>query len=487
MSRRLVTALCALGVLVAGALGASTAHADSLIEPRIINGTPAKGGDMPYLVALIDTSRMSELGLFQAQFCGGALVTPTKVVTAAHCVVDQSTHQVSAPSDITVLTGQSLRNPATAPVQVATISVHPDYDIDMSSSDIAVLTLASPIEGVPTIDPLTPAEVAAYLVAGSALRTGGWGNTTTTVGGKAFPDIARMAELVLFPDSMCGSHGSYVINGVTFRGFSASEADPESMLCAGAADVAGRVIDACQGDSGGPLISALGGPERLIGVVSWGDQCASRYPGVYTRVSAMYDFLLKEGAIEIAPPPVAPGIRAGTLSGALRVTFTDPAPTSAMTDFTATAVDAAGNTFTCASTAHADGLNSHCTITGLVNGTTYSITGSGRNVAGTSPASAPIAGTPQPVPTPGEILRTFVRKNGVVGFVVATSKKGGSAVTKDVIRCTPIAGGKARTATVAEKAAVFIGLKPVVYSCVHRMANATGPADSTPHAVLARK
>jgi len=486
MRRRLFAALSVLGVLAMGLAVASPSQAATL-TPRVINGTQATAADMPYLVALVDSSLMSRGGAYQAQFCGGVLVTPTKVVTAAHCVVDQSTRQISAASDIQVVTGQSLKSPTTAPVPVATVSVHPNYDVDSSSNDIAVLTLASPIAGVTTIEPLTPAETSAYLVAGGAIRAGGWGNTTSLTGGKAFPDVFRIANLVLFPDSMCGGRGTYAINGVNFKGFAAGEADPTTMLCAGAADTAGRVIDSCQGDSGGPLVSSLGGAERLIGVVSWGDECASRFPGVYTRVSAMYDYLLAEGAIQMDPPPAAPMISVGTLSGALRVTFADPAPTSAMTSFLARAVDAAGNAYECTSNPHPDGLNSHCTIAGLVNGTPYSVTAVGSNVAGTSPLSASVSATPLPVPTSGEITKVVPQKNGVVGFIVAKSKRGGSAVTGDVVRCTPLAGGPTRIGAVKNWVAVVTKLKPVLYSCVHRMTNNAGAGDSSPHAVLAKR
>jgi secreted trypsin-like serine protease len=475
-----------LGILALSATAAMPAQAASL-SPRVINGTMANPTDMPYLVALIDTSRMSQLGTYQAQFCGGTLVTPTKVVTAAHCVVDQSTRQVATPADVYVLSGQSLKSPSTAPVPVASIAVHPNYDMDMSASDIAVLTLASPLEGVPTLEPLTPSEVSAYLIAGSPVRIGGWGNTTTLTGGKAFPDMMRIASMTLFPDQMCGSRGTYAVNGVTFTGFSASEADVDTMLCAGGADTNARVVDACQGDSGGPLVSTAGGPERLIGVVSWGDQCGSKYPGVYTRVAAMYEFLVDQGAIEISPPPSAPSISASVLSGAIRVTFADPAPTSAMTAFAARALDPAGNEYVCAAAPHPDGLNPHCVISGLVNGTAYAVTGVGSNVAGTSPIAAPITVTPAPVPTPGEISAAVVKKNGVVVVSVARSKRGGANVTRDFVRCKPVAGGKALVADVSRRTAMVSRMKPVVYTCVHLMTNAFGTGESSPRAVLARR
>lgn len=484
MRRRYIAALLVFGTLVIGLATAAPGQA-AVIAPRIINGTPANGGDMPYLVALLDGPRVSGEGTFQSQFCGGTLVTPTKVITAAHCVVDESTKAISFPEDIQVLVGPSLKKPLTAPVQVVSVAVHPNYDIDSSSNDIAVLTLSAPLEGVRTVAPLTPAEAGTYVISGGAVRVGGWGNMTTTAGGQVYPDIFRIANLVLFPDAMCGSRSSYVVNGVTFQSFGASEADASTMVCAGAANSAGRIIDSCQGDSGGPLVSALGGSERLVGVVSWGDECASKYPGVYARVSAMYDFLVKEGAIQIAPPPSAPVISLGTLSGALRVTFADPTPTSAMTNFTARAIDSTGNAFECSATPHTDGLNSHCTIVGLANGTSYAITSTGSNSAGTSPASAALVGTPQPVPTPGEITKAVARKYGVVGFIVAPSKRGGSEIIRDVVRCTALSGGDARTYDVKNRVAVIGKLKPVVYSCVHRMANAAGTSESSPRAVLA--
>ena len=63
-----------------------------------------------------------------------------------------------------------------------------------------------------------------------------------------------------------------------------------SMICAGYPGKGGK--DACLGDSGGPLVCATGGKAVLVGVVSWGFECASPYfPGVYSRTKGVLDFI----------------------------------------------------------------------------------------------------------------------------------------------------------------------------------------------------
>lgn len=298
---RLLGALLAVAIVLGLAPVAAAAPRSN---PRVINGTDLVAGDFPFLVALADPNRMSTASGFDAQFCGGALLNPYTVVTAAHCVSDEQ-RRVSAASNIEILFGSSLQAAPGSGVMVTHVQVHPDYDPKSMDNDIAVLTLASPI-GTGTITPLSPQEAGA-LVAGTPVRAAGWGRTS--VSQETYPDGAKVATLTVLPDAMCGDDGEYTLNGIDFTGFSADDAHASTMICAGGVDGNGSIIDTCVGDSGGPLVMGSGADARLVGIVSWGDECASNYPGVYTRVSAMQPFLLAAGALAPTAAPVPGGIR----------------------------------------------------------------------------------------------------------------------------------------------------------------------------------
>ncbi|HEX9925419.1 MAG TPA: trypsin-like serine protease [Anaerolineae bacterium] len=79
---------------------APTAPADNPITPQIVGGTLASPGEYPWQVALVTASQANP---YNGQFCGGSLIAPQWVLTAAHCVVDAGS--VSAPGAVDVLVG----------------------------------------------------------------------------------------------------------------------------------------------------------------------------------------------------------------------------------------------------------------------------------------------------------------------------------------------------------------------------------------------
>ena len=475
----LASAVLALALPAAGGMPAATA------QPRVVNGDPGDPGAYPYLVSLLGADRYARDGAFQAQFCGGTLTTPTTVVTAAHCVVDVRSGEQRAAGSILVGVGANLRDPGLPVVRVSRLAVNPDYVRATAVNDVAVLTLAEPITDRPVLPPASPAEAQALTSAGSVVRVIGWGNTVAS--GKQFPDVFRVGRLVVFPDASCGGGKTFEVDGIVFKGFPSSEADPRVMVCAAGAVAPDTVIDSCQGDSGGPLVGGEGAAARLVGIVSWGEECASRFPGVYTRVSSEFDFLSSQNAVPVVTVPTqAPGLQVAGRDGALTISLTAPADGSQTTAFAATVTDpATGQAWTCFAEPRGVAQAGACTVTGLTNGTGYQVTAIAGTTTGDSPVAGPVAGTPAPVPVAGRVVRAIPLDRGKAAFRVTPSA--GPDLSSVRLVCTPVAGGAERTADITAPRVVVSGLRPVRYACVVRAENAYGASDSSPVIVKGRR
>jgi hypothetical protein len=252
---------------------------DEPIMPLIVGGGPADPGEYPWMVALVDSS--TDNPLF-GQFCGGSLIGPEWVLTAAHCVV--SFGSVADPEDIDVVLGvNNLDEGPTSGssgqrIEVAQVIPHPAYNEVSRDSDVALLHLSAPASLAPsavgTLGVVGPGD-GALVAPGTVSTVTGWG--TTSEGGAASNKLLEV-DVPIVSNATCNAPASY--NGAV----------TENMLCAGFAE-GGK--DACQGDSGGPLIVPDGeGGWLQAGVVSWGFGCARPdWYGVYSRVSQFKDWI----------------------------------------------------------------------------------------------------------------------------------------------------------------------------------------------------
>jgi hypothetical protein len=251
-------------LLMLAAAGPATAStvSSSVVggSPRVVGGSPATTTDVPW----------QALVLPDGYLCGGAILDATHVVTAAHCVYDEATQQIIAPSAVTVHAGITDRSAAGQHPEVTTVSIDPAYDPDMQTSDVAILTLATSLTFDTTVQPIALTDIGYRPGASDGLRLSGWGSNIARAPGDTTTPHAIQDLSVATLHTSTGCSAVY------------SSFDDNLLLCAGQAG-----LDACQGDSGGPLaVQIAPGVWKLAGIVTGGAGCAwDGYPGYYARVA----------------------------------------------------------------------------------------------------------------------------------------------------------------------------------------------------------
>ncbi|KAL7451043.1 hypothetical protein ACHAWC_002895 [Mediolabrus comicus] len=243
---------------------------------RIIGGDEATEDRYSYAVSLADR---------WGHFCGGSLIAEDVVLSAAHCDPkgEGKYNAIVGRHDHDDKDGEEL--------SIANALPHPDYDGDLTDNDFMLIFLKEPSSSNTFVklnfDVASPA-------VGSEVTVMGWGDVDPSSGQELAEELMEVTVNVITNeecDASDGEYGSYE-DGIT-----------SNMLCA---REEGGGEDACQGDSGGPLIikGDVASEDIQVGVVSWGIGCASAdYPGVYSRVSAQYDWIRSEVCKGSKNPP----------------------------------------------------------------------------------------------------------------------------------------------------------------------------------------
>ncbi|EDV46594.2 uncharacterized protein Dere_GG18120, isoform B [Drosophila erecta] len=244
---------------------------------HILDGERVDKGVYPHMAAIAYNS------FGTATFrCGGSLIASRFVLTAAHCVnSDDSTPSFVRLGALNIESPE----PGYQDINVIDVQIHPNYSGSSKYYDIAILQLAEDVKESDAIRPACLYTDRTDPPANSKYFVAGWGVMNVT--NRAVSKILLRAALDLVPADKCNvffaeqpSANRTLRNGVI-----------ASQLCA--ADRNQRK-DACQGDSGGPLILEIDdvdGTYSIVGVISSGFGCATKTPGLYTRVSAFLDFI----------------------------------------------------------------------------------------------------------------------------------------------------------------------------------------------------
>ncbi|NXJ11320.1 UROK protein, partial [Odontophorus gujanensis] len=245
---------------------------------KIVGGSQAEVETQPWIAGIFQNIKGTDQFL-----CGGSLIDPCWVLTAAHCFYDPTKKQPNK-SAYKVFLGKSVLNATDEHEQVFMVDEiisHPDFTdyTGGNDNDIALIRIRT-----------TSGQCA---VESNYVRTVCLPEKNLNLYDNTRCEIAGYGKQnsydIYYAQRLMSATVNLISQDTCKNKYYDNTRVTDNMVCAG--DPAWET-DACKGDSGGPMVCEHNGRMTLYGIVSWGDGCAKKNkPGVYTRVTRYLNWI----------------------------------------------------------------------------------------------------------------------------------------------------------------------------------------------------